>query len=129
MALMETAAGELAALIDCLEAEYRALLAEDIGQLHATLARKQQLLTHLAQVPASLGLPQGNLGPALAPFKRALARVYELNWRNAQVLAPRLAATRARLRFLQAAVGHDPMYAADGSLASGVFRAAQPHSA
>jgi hypothetical protein len=129
MASTDAAAGEFAALIDCLEAEYRALLAEDIGQLHAALARKQQLLMHLAEVPAGLGLPYGNLGPAAAPFKRALAHVHEMNRRNAQVLAPRSAAIRARLRFLQAAVGHDPVYSADGSLTSGVFRAAHPHSA
>jgi flagellar biosynthesis/type III secretory pathway chaperone len=129
MASTQPAAGELAALVECLEDEYRALLAEDIGQLHAVLTRKQQLLTLLAGVPADLGLAYGNLRQEAAPFPRALARLHEMNRRNAQVLAPRLAGIRTRLRFLQAAVGHDSVYSADGSLTTGAFRAAFPRSA
>ena len=121
-------AGALCALADCLEAEYRALLAEDIGQLQAALGRKQQLLMELAARPAAVGAAPGSRGQATALSRRALARMREMNRRNAQVLAPRAAALGARLRFLQAAVGRDSVYAADGSLMSGVFRAAHPQS-
>ena len=128
MTTKHAAVGEFSALIDCLEAEYRALLAEDIGQLHAVLARKQQLLADLATRPAATGAPYGNGGEFAAPLKRTVAHLRELNRRNALVLAPRSALIRARLRFLQAAVGRDSVYAADGSLTSGSFRAAYPQS-
>jgi len=123
------ASGGLDALVECLEAEYRALLAEDHEQLEAVLARKEQLLSDLAALPAVLGSPQSDRARALAPWKLALARVRELNQRNAIVLAPRAAANRARLRFLQSALGRDTVYAADGSVVSGRLRAAQAQSA
>lgn len=115
----EAAASDLAALVECLEAEYRALLAEDLEQLDAVLARKERLLRDLASRSAAPG----------ASWKQALARVRQMNQRNALVLAPRSAAIRARLRALQSAIGRDGLYAADGSLASGGFRAAYPRSA
>jgi len=129
MVSTDAGAGALSALIECLEAEYRALLAEDIGHLHAVLVRKQQLLANLAAQLTAADAPHENGRRATAPFRRTLTRVREMNRRNALVLAPRLAVIRARLGFLQAAAGRDPMYAADGSLTSGVFRAAYPQSA
>ncbi|SPE19400.1 hypothetical protein SBBP1_100035 [Burkholderiales bacterium] len=119
------AVGGLDALVECLEAEYRALLAEDHERLEAVLARKEQLLSDLAALPAALGRPQSDRARAQAPWKQALARVRELNQRNAMVLAPRAAGNRARLRFLQSALGRDTGYAADGSVASGRLRAIQ----
>lgn len=129
MASTDAAASELSLLIDCLEAEYRALLAEDAGQLQAVLARKKQLLTDLAARPAARGALQDNNGQATKLLKQTLTRLREMNRRNALVLAPRSAVIRARLRFLQSAAGRDPVYAADGSLTSGVFRATYPQSA
>jgi len=115
----EPAAGELAALVECLEAEYRALLAEDLEQLDTVLARKERLLRDLAARSATPG----------ASWKQTLPRVRQMNQRNALLLAPRSAAIRARLRALQSAIGRDGLYAADGSLAPGGIRAAYPRSA
>lgn len=129
MASTNIFASELVALIDCLESEYRALLAQDIGQLSAVLAHKRQLLARLAAQPAASGTPHGNDRQASVHVRRALTRLREMNRRNALVLGPRSAVIGARLRFLQAAIGRNPVYAADGSLAPGVFRAAYPHSA
>ena len=123
------ASSGLDALVECLEAEYRALLAEDHEQIEAVLARKERLLSDLAALPAILGSPQSDRARALAPWKQALARVRELNQRNAIVLAPRAAGNRARLRFLQSALGRDSVYAADGSVAAGHLRAVQAQSA
>lgn len=130
MASTDAAADQLGALINCLEAEYRALLTEDIGQLQAVLARKQQLLVDLTAWPTAMHAPHNKSAPAIAAVKQKLTHLRELNRRNAHVLAPRSAVIRARLRFLQAAAGRDPVYAADGSLTpAGVFRAAYPQSA
>jgi len=129
MALTDASADALSALIECLEAEYRALLAEDIRHLHAVLVRKQQLLAHLAAQPTATYAPPENGQRATTPLRQRLTHACEINRRNALVLAPRLAGIRARLGFLQAAAGREPMYAADGSLTSGVLRAAYPQSA
>ncbi len=107
----------LDALVLCLEAEYRALLAEDAQQLEAVLAQKQQLLARLAETAgAAMGQPQGEPPRSGAPLRRALARLRELNARNASVLAPRAARDRARLQFLQSALGRPALYGADGSV-------------
>jgi flagellar biosynthesis/type III secretory pathway chaperone len=110
-------ASPLEALVHCLEAEYSALLAEDYERLGAILARKEQLLARLATLPgAGVGAPQGDRARASAPVRQALSRVRELNQRNAQALAPRAAGNRARLHFLQSALGRGALYGADGSV-------------
>jgi len=107
--------GPLQDLVHCLEAEYRALLAEDLPELERVLQRKQQLLADLANKasPTSPGSPQGS--GAGAPLTHAAAQLRALNERNAQVMAPRAAGNRARLQFLQAALGRSALYAQDGS--------------
>jgi flagellar biosynthesis/type III secretory pathway chaperone len=111
------AAGPLEALVLCLEDEYGALLDEDYERLDAILARKQLLLARLADLPAAaVGAPQGDRARADALARRALQHVRELNHRNASVLAPRAAGNRARLQFLQSALGRGALYAADGSV-------------
>ncbi len=98
------------ALVDCLEAEYRALLAEDAQLLEAALKSKAALIERLA------GQADTRTAAAALPGRLALERLRQLNQRNAQVLAPRALANRARLRFLQAALGRAPaLYSADGS--------------
>jgi len=109
--------GPLEALVQCLEAEYAALLAEDFVRLEAVLAQKEQLLARLAALPAAgVGSPQGAPKGTLAPLKKAFTRVRDLNQRNALVLAPRAAANRARLHFLQSALGRGALYQSDGSV-------------
>lgn len=103
----------LDALVACLEEEFAALLAEDAARLQSVLARKQQLLESLA----ANAVAPGNRRAGATALTRALARVQELNRRNAAALAPRQAANRARLRFLQSALGQANVYAADGMLA------------
>ena len=111
------AAGPLEALVRCLEDEYSALLDEDYDRLDAILARKEQLLVRLAALPAAaVGAPQGDRTRAEAAARRSLHHVRELNQRNALVLAPRAAGNRARLQFLQSALGRGALYAADGSV-------------
>jgi flagellar biosynthesis/type III secretory pathway chaperone len=123
------AASSLEPLVECLEAEYSALLAEDHERLEAVLARKEQLLAQLATLPAvAVGQPQSDRARAQTPWKQAIARVRELNRRNSVVLAPRAAGNSARLRFLQSALGRDALYGADGSVAPGRIRALQPRS-
>jgi flagellar biosynthesis/type III secretory pathway chaperone len=109
------AGGPLDDLVHCLEAEYAALLAQDYERLGAVLAQKEQLLSRLATLPAgTIGSPQGNPARAAVRGNAALAQLRKLNQRNAQVLAPRAAGNRARLHFLQSALGRTPLYAADG---------------
>lgn len=111
-------AGTLSALLQCLEDEYSALLAEDGDRLEAVLARKEQLLARLAADPGvGLGQAQGRPG-ATSPLAEPLARARDLNRRNGVVLAPRAAANRARLRCLQSALGGVALYEADGQVAS-----------
>jgi len=107
--------GPLEELVQCLQDEYQALLDEDLPRLERALAAKQDLLAALAN--ASGNPPGGARRPALSA-RLALARLRALNERNAMVLAPRSAANRARLQFLQAALGRNPLYAADGTVAS-----------
>ena len=108
-------AGSLGALLQCLEDEYRALLADDATQLEAVLARKEHLLAQLAADPGiALGPARGRPD---AVATGTLTRARELNQRNALVLAPRAAANRARLRCLQSALGGVALYAADGQAA------------
>ena len=103
------------ALVACLEEEYAALLAQDAQRLESVLARKHQLLGELAALPGqSPGRASGTRG---APADRGLARVQELNRRNAIALVPRMVANNARLRFLQSALGRAGVYSADGNLA------------
>ncbi len=129
MTSTDEASGTLAALVQCLEAEYRALLAEDLQELAAVMARKEQLLAQFAAQSLGHGGAQSNPGRELAQCRQALTRVRDLTQRNALVLAPRSAAVRARLRFLQAAVGRATVYAADGSIGSGRLRPSYPQSA
>jgi len=108
-------AERIRALVACLEDEYQALLAEDGVRLEGILLRKQQLLAELAALPAP-GANAARLPPAVL---RALSRARQMNQRNALALAPRMAANRARLRFLQAALGRSPTYTSEGALATG----------
>lgn len=102
-------------LIECLEEEYAALLAEDSGRIEAALHRKQRLLAQLACQPGlGVGPAQGRPAAMPAAWERALVRARDLNARNAIVLAPRAAANRARLRFLQSALGAVALYDAGG---------------
>jgi flagellar biosynthesis/type III secretory pathway chaperone len=111
--------GPLDALVQCLEDEYRALLDEDYQRLEQVLARKQQLLTRLAEQPAGLvGSPQGDRARAGAKARLSLRQLRNLNDRNARVLAPRAAGNRARLQFLQSALGQGALYGADGSVSA-----------
>jgi len=108
----------LEAVVQCLEAEYRALLAEDFNELDRVLRQKEALLSELAQLPAmAVGRAQGDHARTAAPWKRAFERVSALNKRNAMVLVPRAAANRARLHFLQSALGRAAGYGADGAVA------------
>lgn len=107
----------LQALVLCLEAEYRALLADDAERLEAAVAQKERLLALLVQLPpAALGQPQGDGLRRRAQSHPAIARLRELNGRNALALAPRAARNRARLQFLQSALGRPLLYGADGAV-------------
>jgi flagellar biosynthesis/type III secretory pathway chaperone len=107
--------GPLEALVHCLEDEYSALLSEDYERLGAVLAQKEQLLARLAALPAAaIGARQGDRAGAGATA--AFTRLRDLNQRNARALTPRAAGTRARLQFLQSALGRGALYAADGSV-------------
>lgn len=112
-----TATGPLEALVQCLEDEYSALLDDDHDRLESVLARKEQLLARLAAQPsAGIGAPQGDRARAGAAARAAMRRLRDLNQRNAQVLAPRAAGNRARLHFLQTALGRGALYGADGAV-------------
>jgi flagellar biosynthesis/type III secretory pathway chaperone len=110
--------GGLDALVDCLEAEYQALLDEDCARLEAVLVQKELLLSQLAarsNPPPGDGR-SGRMRPAM-PGRQALARLRDLNNRNALLLAPRALANGARLRFLQSALGRGPaVYSAGGAM-------------
>jgi flagellar biosynthesis/type III secretory pathway chaperone len=124
------ASSPLEALVHCLEAEYSALLAEDYDRLGTILAQKERLLARLASLPGgAVGSPQGDRARARSPWKQAFARVRDLNQRNALVLAPRAAGNRARLQFLQSALGRGALYAADGSVDASLPAAAGGRSA
>jgi flagellar biosynthesis/type III secretory pathway chaperone len=110
--------GGLDALVDCLEAEYQALLDEDCARLEAVLVRKERLLSQLA-TRSNPSLAEGHRSAARAPMasRQALARLRDLNHRNALLLAPRALANGARLRFLQSALGRGPaVYSAGGAM-------------
>lgn len=114
-----TPPGALDALVHCLEDEYRALLSEDFPRLAQVLARKQQLVAQLASLPAAaIGAPQGDRARAGARARLSLQQVRKLNERNARALAPRAAGNRARLQFLQSALGQGALYGADGSVSA-----------
>ena len=114
-----TTPGLIDALVQCLEDEYRALLDENYPRLEQVLARKQQLLDSLAALPAAaIGAPQGDRARAGARARLSLHHVRKLNERNARVLAPRAAGNRARLQFLQSALGQGALYGADGSVSA-----------
>jgi len=120
-----TLAGNLEAVAQCLEDEYQALLAEDHARLELVLQQKERLLADLAQTPGlGLGAAQGARAAGNAPWRRAIERVRALNNRNALALVPRAASNRARLHFLQSALGRAAVYAADGSVAPMHVRAA-----
>lgn len=111
----EATSSPLAALVQCLEDEYSALLEGDFDRLERVLARKEQLLARLAAQPsAAIGTPQGDRARAGAAARLAMRRLRDLNQRNAQALAPRAAGNRARLQFLQSALGRGALYGADG---------------
>jgi len=117
--LSATPPGVIDALVHCLEDEYRALLDENYPRLEQVLARKQQLLDSLASLPAAaIGVPQGDRARAGAGSRLSLHHVRKLNERNARVLAPRAAGNRARLQFLQSALGQGALYGADGSVSA-----------
>jgi len=107
--------GPLHELVQCLQDEYQALLDEDLPRLERALAAKQDLLAALA---GAMGNPAAGARRAALSTRLALARVRALNERNALVLAPRSAGNRARLQFLQAALGRNPLYGADGTVHS-----------
>ena len=74
------AAGPLEGLVQCLEDEYSALLAEDYSRLDAILARKEQLLARLAALPsAAVGSPQGDRAHAGSSARPSLQHVRKLN--------------------------------------------------
>ena len=113
------APGPLEALVQCLEDEYSALLGEDYERLERVLAQKEQLLARLAALPsAAIGTPQGDRARAGAAARLTMRHVRRLNERNAMVLAPRSAGNRARLQFLQSALGRGALYGADGSVSA-----------
>jgi flagellar biosynthesis/type III secretory pathway chaperone len=109
------AAEDLLALLDCLQSEYAALLAQDLPLIESALVRKERLLARLAshaeRAVARKCSGAGGLPPAWGP---ALLRARSLNERNALVLRPRKLANGARLRFLQSALGGLALYGADG---------------
>lgn len=115
-------AATLEALVQCLEEEYLALLAEDAGQLETVLLRKEQLLERLAVAAGSAAgaheTSPGARADADPPWRRRLAQARALNARNARALAPRAASKRARLNFLQAALRPATVYGASGAVAS-----------
>jgi flagellar biosynthesis/type III secretory pathway chaperone len=97
-----TAADVLAALVQALREEGEALAAGDIDRLAAIADRKEPLLQSLSADARAADLPRELVQQAKA-----------LNDRNALLLAPRLAATRARLEFLRQA-GGAALYGANG---------------
>jgi flagellar biosynthesis/type III secretory pathway chaperone len=112
-------ARNLLELIECLEEEYEALLAEDLARLEVVLARKKHVLTELAADSGlALGKPQGERTAPPAAWARAVTRARDLTRRNAIVLAPRAGFNAARLRFLQSALGTLALYGSDGRSAS-----------
>jgi len=121
-------ANHLAALAHCLDQEFDALLAQDEARIAAALVRKEQLLAQLGALvpPQGLMAAAGSTGrarPAPGPaLHRALQRLHDMNRRNALVLAPRSQINRARLQFLQSALGNPTLYGADGSVAPTVPR-------
>ncbi len=121
--------GALQSLVECLEAEYQALLAEDHDRLDAVLRQKEILLSKLAGLPAIAGSASGGRPRTPAPWKRTLERVRALNRRNAVVLGPRALGNGARLRFLQSVLGRAALYAADGSVSGGPLHTTLPRSA
>jgi flagellar biosynthesis/type III secretory pathway chaperone len=122
-----SAAEHLLALLDCLEIEYQALLAEDLDRLQPALARKAQLLEQLAPLLSRSG---GKAAAPLAPaWVRALRRAHDLTRRNAIVLAPRLRANHARLSFLQSCLGDPGLYGANGMTLAARFASAPGCSA
>ncbi len=124
------AAESLLELLDCLQAEYQALLDQDAVRIESALARKKQLLARLAshsdQIVSQEPGGRRELPPA---WTQALARARELNRRNAIVLSPRVLFNRARLRCLQGALGGFGLYGADGLATAGRLAAAPPRSA
>jgi flagellar biosynthesis/type III secretory pathway chaperone len=131
MALNDPAAAEnLLALLDCLEAEYRALLAEDLQQIESVIAQKERLLARLASHPDLARNQSAGARLDVPPvWKRALSRARALNQRNAIALGPRLLANGVRLRFLQTALGGLALYGADGLAASNPLAAVPSRSA
>jgi len=118
-------ANHLAALAHCLDQEFDALLAQDEARIAAALVRKEQLLAQLGALvpPQGLMTAAGRARPAPGPaLHRALQRLHDMNRRNALVLAPRSQINRARLQFLQSALGNPTLYGADGSVAPTVPR-------
>lgn len=128
MNLRDPAAAEnLLALLDCLEDEYQALLAEDLDRLAPALTRKAELLERLSTLFAADRSPRRvPLAPAWA---RALRRARELTRRNAIVLGPRLRANHARLNCLQSFFGDPGLYGANGLTQAARFASAPGRSA
>jgi len=102
--------GAVAELIEALESEHAALLAEDAQALELAIRRKQILLDAISRAPA----------PASRGAAGELRRARKLNERNAQVLAPRMQVQAARLQALCAVTGRAPLYGASGGLAGGI---------
>ncbi len=99
-------------LIDCLEQEHQALLAEDVIALEPVLARKERLL-------ASLSSLQARDRHTMAALAGLLARARTLNQRNAATLTPRMAFNRVRLNALRGARNGDAaVYTASGAFSA-----------
>lgn len=98
-------------LLDCLEQEHRALLAEDLIALESIVARKERLLSSLSTL-------QPAVDPRSATIRNErLAQAQRLNQRNAATLSPRLAVNRVRLNALHGARNGDAtVYNASGAV-------------
>ena len=102
----------IAELIDCLEQEHRALLAEDVVTLESVVALKERLLSSLASL-------QAGDRRATAALTSLLTRARALNERNAATLTPRMAFNRVRLNALHGARNGDAaVYTARGAFSA-----------
>ena len=100
-------------LIDCLEQEHRALLAEDVAALESVVARKERLLSALSSQQA------GGDRRTTAALGSLLTRARALNQRNAATLTPRMAFNRVRLNALHGARNGDAaVYTASGAFST-----------
>jgi flagellar biosynthesis/type III secretory pathway chaperone len=98
----------------CLEAEFAALLSEDIAALETLGTRKSQALAGLSRMT----MPASGSGLART-LAIALGDLQARNLRNARAVAPRLRTAQSRLCvLLEARRGAGALYAADGRIAA-----------